>query len=62
MALAGAALLNPVLGVAALAAQKVLQDPIGKLFAYDYEITGSLAAPDIRKLDRFGGDAPREKP
>lgn len=62
VALAGAALLNPVLGVAALAAQKVLQDPVGKLFAYDYEITGSLAAPDIRKLDRFGGDAPREKP
>lgn len=58
----GAALLNPVMGVAALAAQKVLQDPFGKLFAYDYEITGSLGAPVIRKLDRFGGDAPREKP
>lgn len=56
----GAALLNPIIGMAALAAQKVLQDPVGKLFAYDYEITGSLSAPVIRKLDRFGGDSSSE--
>ncbi|MEN9985720.1 MAG: hypothetical protein RI925_1222, partial [Pseudomonadota bacterium] len=56
----GAALLNPLIGMAALAAQKVLQDPVGKLFAYDYEITGSLSAPVIRKLDRFGGDSTSE--
>ncbi|PXX48278.1 uncharacterized protein (TIGR02099 family) [Aquitalea magnusonii] len=47
---AGAALLNPVVGVAALAAQKVLQDPFGKILSVDYAITGSFANPKIDKL------------
>ncbi|MBV8680666.1 MAG: TIGR02099 family protein [Aquitalea sp.] len=46
---AGAALLNPVVGVAALAAQKVLQDPVGKILSVDYVITGSFANPRIDK-------------
>ncbi|TCP11625.1 uncharacterized protein (TIGR02099 family) [Crenobacter luteus] len=46
----GAALLNPVVGVAALAAQKVLRDPLNQLFAADYLITGPIANPDVRPL------------
>jgi uncharacterized protein (TIGR02099 family) len=46
----GAALVNPVFGVAALAAQKVFQDPMSKLFAVDYHITGTLNNPVVTKL------------
>ncbi|WP_246542755.1 YhdP family protein [Paludibacterium yongneupense] len=46
----GAALINPVIGVAALAAQKVLQDPFGKIFSVDYLVTGSLTEPVVKKL------------
>ena len=46
----GAALINPVIGVAALAAQKVLQDPFGKIFSVDYLLTGSLTEPVVKKL------------
>ena len=47
---AGAALLNPVVGVAALAAQKVLQDPVGKILSVDYVISGSFANPKVEKV------------
>lgn len=46
---AGAVLVNPVVGVAALAAQKVLQDPVGKIFSVDYAVTGSLKSPQVEK-------------
>ena len=46
---AGAVLLNPLVGAAAFAAQKVLQDPFGKLFSYDYHITGTFAEPQITR-------------
>lgn len=51
---AGAALINPVIGVAALAAQKVLQDPVSKIFAVDYSITGALTDPVVTKLGGAG--------
>ncbi len=44
---AGAALLNPVVGIATLAAQKVLQDPVGKILSVDYAVTGSLKDPQV---------------
>jgi uncharacterized protein YhdP len=46
----GAALLNPLAGVAALAAQKLLQDPVGKIFSVDYEVKGSLTDPVVNKV------------
>lgn len=46
----GAALINPVVGVAALAAQKILQDPVSKIFSVDYRITGSLNNPVVTKV------------
>lgn len=45
----GAALINPVIGVAALAAQKVLQDPVSKIFSVDYRVTGTLTDPVVSK-------------
>ncbi|MDN0076577.1 YhdP family protein [Crenobacter sp. SG2303] len=51
---AGVALLNPVIGVAALAAQKVLQDPVSKIFSLDYAINGSLTDPKVTKLGGTG--------
>jgi uncharacterized protein (TIGR02099 family) len=55
VALGTAVAVNPVVGVAALIAQKVLRDPLNKAFAFEYRITGSLADP---KVDKIGGPPP----
>jgi uncharacterized protein YhdP len=46
----GAALANPVAGVAAYVAQKVLRDPIEKMFSYEYAVTGTWADPKVEKV------------
>lgn len=46
----GAMLVNPAVGAATLLAQKVLRNPIDKLFAYEYAITGAWADPQVVKL------------
>ena len=51
-AAAGFALLNPLLGVGTLIAQRILRDPLGKLFAYDYEITGPWRDPHVVRQTR----------
>ncbi|UTH73298.1 YhdP family protein [Chromobacterium sp. IIBBL 290-4] len=48
---AGAALLNPVVGIATLAAQKVLQDPVGKILSLDYAVSGSLKEPQVARIN-----------
>lgn len=45
-----AGLINPVAGVVAYVAQKALSDPIEKLFAFSYAITGAWADPRVEKL------------
>ncbi|MDR1855208.1 MAG: TIGR02099 family protein, partial [Azoarcus sp.] len=45
----GAAVANPIVGAVTYIAQKVMGDPIEKLFAYDYKITGSWAEPMVEK-------------
>lgn len=47
---AAAGLINPVAGVIAYLAQKVMSDPIERMFAYGYAITGSWADPQVEKL------------
>jgi uncharacterized protein (TIGR02099 family) len=47
---AAAGLINPVAGVVAYVAQKALSDPIERLFAFSYAITGSWADPKVEKL------------
>ena len=46
---AAAGLLNPAVGVATYLAQKVLRDPIEKLFAFEYAISGTWADPQVVK-------------
>ncbi|WP_166642122.1 YhdP family protein [Paludibacterium purpuratum] len=46
----GAALINPVVGVAALAAQKVLRDPVSKIFSVDYSVSGTFAEPVVARI------------
>ena len=46
----GAAVVNPLAGVAAYVAQKVLKDPIEQMFAYEYGVTGTWADPKVEKL------------
>lgn len=49
---AAAGLVNPVAGVVAYLAQKVLSDPIEKIFAYEYAITGSWSEPLVSSRGR----------
>jgi uncharacterized protein (TIGR02099 family) len=46
----GAAIANPVVGVATYLAQKVLRDPFEKMFTFDYAVSGSWADPKVVKL------------
>jgi len=62
---AGAALLflaNPLVGAAvgagSLFAQTILQDPIEKMFRYEYTVTGGWSDPVIAKSGGYGGGAP----
>lgn len=53
---AAAGLVNPVAGVVAYVAQKVLSDPIEKFFAYEYVITGTWADPVVSKSGSAAAD------
>ena len=44
------AIVNPVAGVAAALAQKVLKDPLGQLFAHEFDVSGSWADPKVAKV------------
>lgn len=46
----GAAIANPVVGVATLLAQKVFKDPIEKIFSYEYGVSGTWRDPQVVKL------------
>jgi len=50
LAVAGALLGGPVVGVGALIAGKVLQNPIGQAASFEYAITGPWAEPLISKI------------
>ncbi|MFC3531340.1 YhdP family protein [Vogesella facilis] len=58
----GATLLNPVAGAVAFAAQKLLQDPVSQILSYEYEITGSLNEPQVRKIGQQVEKRPETKP
>ena len=47
---AAAGMINPVAGVLAYLAQRVLSDPIERMFAYSYAITGTWSDPKVEKL------------
>ena len=44
---AGVALLNPIVGAGALIAQRLFKDPLGQMFSYEYQVTGSWENPKV---------------
>ncbi|MDP3538648.1 MAG: YhdP family protein [Azonexus sp.] len=59
IAAVGVALINPVAGAAALLAGTVMQNPLNRLFAYRYHVTGSWSDP---KVDKAGQSSQEIKP
>jgi uncharacterized protein YhdP len=47
---------GPVAGIGVYLAQKLLNDPLGQLIAYDYSITGTWSDPNVSRIgfDRSG--------
>jgi uncharacterized protein YhdP len=43
-------LINPLVGVATLIAGRLLKNPLGQIFSYDYTITGTWSDPKIEKV------------
>ncbi len=52
MAVAGAILGGPVVGVGALVASKLLQNPLGKAATFEYMVQGGWAEPVVKRLPR----------
>jgi uncharacterized protein YhdP len=50
VAVAGALIAGPLAGVGALAAQKLLRDPVEEAISQEYMVTGPWQAPDVKKL------------
>ncbi len=48
----GAMIANPAVGAAAWVAQKLLKDPFGQMFAFEYAVTGSWNDPKVEKVQR----------
>lgn len=48
----GAMIANPAVGAAAWLAQKILKDPFGQIFAFEYAVTGSWSDPKVEKLQQ----------
>jgi len=48
----GAMIANPAVGAAAWLAQKILKDPLGKMFAFEYAISGGWADPKVEKIQQ----------
>jgi uncharacterized protein YhdP len=46
------AVINPVVGVGVLLANKILSDPLDKLVSFDYNVSGSWADPKVEKVTR----------
>lgn len=62
VSIAGALIGGPVAGVATFLAQKMLKDPIDKLAAFEYDVTGSWKDPQVAKVpvkNRIDGEDSR---
>jgi uncharacterized protein (TIGR02099 family) len=57
VSVAGALIGGPVAGVAAFLAQRLLKDPLNQIAAYEYDISGSWADPQVVKVDRAAAEA-----
>jgi uncharacterized protein YhdP len=43
-------IVNPLVGVAAAFAQAALKNPLGQIFAYEYEVTGAWVDPKVVRI------------
>jgi uncharacterized protein (TIGR02099 family) len=41
---------NPLLAIPAAIAQKILKDPLGQIFAFNYSVTGGWTEPNVERL------------
>ena len=57
VAVAGALLGGPLAGVGALAAQKLLRDPIEEAISKEYMVTGAWQSPDVKRLPKTKANA-----
>jgi uncharacterized protein YhdP len=55
-------LVNPVAGVATLIAGRVLKNPLGKLLAFDYKISGTWGDPKVERSQQSAVAAPVVNP
>lgn len=51
LSVAGALIGGPIAGIATFVAQKLLKDPIDKMAAYEYDITGTWSDPQVAKVE-----------
>jgi uncharacterized protein (TIGR02099 family) len=59
VALAATLIGTPVLGLSTLVVSKLLQNPLGKVVAYEYQVTGSWDNPSVTRLSAPALPAPK---
>jgi uncharacterized protein (TIGR02099 family) len=62
VAVAGALIGGPLAGIGALAAQKLLRDPVEEAISQEYLVTGSWQEPDVKKLTKAKSEASVSEP
>ncbi len=62
LAVAGALLGGPAVGLGALIAGKVLKDPVGQATTFEYAVTGGWAEPNVSKLTRRKAEGAGDPP
>ena len=55
-------LVNPAVGVAAAIAQRVLKNPLGQIFAYEYGVTGAWTDPKVARISSARPEAEKVVP
>ena len=48
-------IVNPVAGVTAALAQRVLRNPLGQMFSHEFSVTGAWSDPQVARLEPPGG-------
>jgi len=51
-------LVNPFAGVATLIAGRLMKNPLGKLFAFDYTVSGTWSDPKVDKVQPVANTSP----
>ena len=62
LSVAGALIGGPIAGLVTFAAQKLFKDPIDKIAAYEYDITGTWVDPQVAKVESAQAKAAASRP